>query len=75
MPPQVILDLKIWGTHFHERFGVITAGDHTTIVVAQHHNRHLGQVRSKHSLTAGIKRIRVDQREYRVRLNGHGCAR
>ena len=45
------------------------------IVVAQHHDGHLGQVRPEHTLATGIKAVAVNQGENRVRLSGHGCAR
>lgn len=43
------------------------------IVVAQHHDRHLGQVRPEHALAAGVEAVAVDQRVDRGLLR-HGCA-
>lgn len=36
------------------------------IVVAQHHDRGLGQIRPKYPLAARVKRVAIDQGKYRV---------
>ena len=51
---QPLLDLKIRLAHFHKRLGVITAGDHTAIVIAEHHDGDFGQIRPEHPLATGI---------------------
>lgn len=45
------------------------------IVVRQHHDGRLGQVRSEDALTARVERIAIDQSEDGVRLLDHGHAR
>ncbi|RMO08917.1 hypothetical protein ALQ48_200082 [Pseudomonas coronafaciens pv. zizaniae] len=58
---QNILDLEIRRAHFHVGFCIVAAGNNAAIVIAEHHNRHLGQVRSENALTAGVERIAIDQ--------------
>lgn len=41
------------------------------IIVAQHHDRGLGQVGPEHTLAARVERIAVDERENRVTAHGH----
>ncbi|MOA19870.1 hypothetical protein D3C78_1402780 [compost metagenome] len=74
--PQGGADLEVGLAHLHEWLGVRTAGDHATIVVAQHHDRRARQVRAEDPLAAGVERIAVDQREDRL-SHGHaaGCWR
>lgn len=72
---QFVLDLEVRLTHFHEGLGTRRSGDHATVVVRQHHDGSLGQVRSKDSLAACVEGVAVDQREYRIRLSGHEHAR
>ena len=71
---QLLFDLEIRRAHFDIRFGVITAGNDATVIVAQHHDRHLCQVRPKHALTACIKAVAVNQGKDRPGFSGHGCA-
>ncbi|MNT76909.1 hypothetical protein D3C72_2159690 [compost metagenome] len=68
-----VLDLVIRLAHFDKGLGIVAAGNDTAVVVAQHHDRHLGQVGTKHPLATGIEAVAVDQREDGVVLR-HGCA-
>ena len=45
------------------------------IVIAQYHNGDFGQIRTKYALATGVKAVAVDQRENRIDLSEHGCAR
>lgn len=57
MPLQRVFTLEVWLAHFDERLRVVRPSDHATVVVAQHHDGCLGQIRSEHTLTARIERV------------------
>ena len=70
---ELVFDLEVRLTHLHEGLRVVAARNDTAVVVAQHDNRHLGQVRAKHPLARCVERVAIDQCKHgRFR---HGCAR
>jgi len=72
VPTEFFPRLKIRLAHFHEWLGVIGPGNDTTVVVAQHHDRRLRQIRPKYALTAGVERVAVDQRKYWLTAHDRG---
>lgn len=71
---EFVFDLEIRLAHLHERLGVIAAGDDAAVVVREHDDGHLGQVRAEHAFAAGVEAVAVDQSEY-WRDFRQGCAR
>lgn len=56
--------LKVGFAHFHKRLRLRRAGDHTAIVVRQHHHRPPLQVWPECSLAARIKGVHITVREH-----------
>ncbi|MNO96528.1 hypothetical protein D3C76_882020 [compost metagenome] len=67
---QLVLCLKIRLAHLHVGLRIVRPGDHAAVIVAQHDNRGLGQVRPEYPLAARIERVAIDQRKYRVTAHG-----
>ena len=63
MPAQRVFDLEIGRAHFDERFGVIAARNHASVVVAQYHDRRAGQVRTEDTLATGVETVAISKRE------------
>ncbi|MNG03982.1 hypothetical protein D3C84_870860 [compost metagenome] len=71
---QLVLDLEIRLAHLHEGLGIVAAGDHAAVIVAQHNDGHAGQVRAEHSFATGVEAVAIDQGKNRLGFR-HGCAR
>lgn len=54
---EFVLDLEVWLAHFYEGFAVRASGDHAPVIIRQHHDGSLGQVRTEHTLTARVEAV------------------
>lgn len=63
------LQLEQGDAHFNAQpFRFSAARDYTTIIVTEHHNGPVAQVRTKHLFTARIERIHVSERKHQLVL-------
>lgn len=71
---QLVFDLEIRLAHLDKWLGVVTASDDATVVIAQYHDGHLCQIRTKDPLATCVEAIAVNQCEdWRIRHDFVPC--
>ncbi|MNG37576.1 hypothetical protein D3C84_1249800 [compost metagenome] len=68
---ELVPDLKVRLAHFYERLAVRAAGNYAAVVVRQHHDGCLCQVRPEDALAARVEAVAVNESKDRLRLLDH----